>query len=199
MMERLRRVVRHCLRAVDGIYHRWHRLQPVGPLLFVGCGRYDGPARRFADGTELRPGDLLGTLHFNNARIAALDAGTPAAIGLSFARLLFKSLRTLADLTRCDERFREVKVFRGIGWLRHGAHLGFINEPVPESRHLRFLAMHIGLLVWAFAPPKGTAIAASPEPTITWLTREALVKRFGNERNNAQTVRDSAADARRRG
>lgn len=196
MKEWPRRIVRLCLRAVDGLYHRWHGLRPVGPLLFVGQERNSGPARRFADGTELGPGDVFGILHFNNARIAALDAGTPTAIGLGFARLLFESLRALADLSRGDERFREIKVFQGIGWLRHGEQIGFINEPVPEGRRKRFLAMHIGLLVWAFAPRKGTAIAASPEPTLTWLTRAALLKRFATEGNNARTLRDTAADAR---
>lgn len=181
MMEYARRIVRLCLRAVDGLYHRWHRLQPVGPLLFVGHGRNSGLARHFADGTELRPGDALGILHFNNARIAALDAATPNAIGLGFARLLFESLRTLADLCRGDERFRDIKVFQGIGWLRHGEQVGFINEPVPEGGRKRFLQLHVGLLVWAFAPRKGTAIAASPEPTVNWLTRDALLKRFGSE------------------
>jgi hypothetical protein len=195
MKEWLRRIVRLCLRAVDGLYHRWHGLQPVGPLLFVGQERNSGLARRFADGTELGAGDIFGILHFNNARIAALDAGTPSAIGLSFARLLFESLRALADLSRGDERFREIKVFQGIGWLRHGGQIGFIIEPVPEGRRKRFLAMHIGLLVWAFAPRNGTALAASPEPTLSWLTRAALLKRFASEGNNAQTLRDAAADA----
>lgn len=196
MKEWLRHVVRHCLRAVDGFYQRWHRLQRVGPLLFVGQAHYRGPPRQFPDGTELGPGDVLGILHFNNARIAALEAGTPTAVALGFARLLFESLRVLADLCRNDERFREIKAFQGIGWLRHGAQIGFINEPVAEGRRKRFLAAHIGLLVWAYAPRNGTAIAASPEPTVTWLTRAALLRRFGGNRKNAQTLRDTAVDAR---
>jgi hypothetical protein len=84
-MERLRRIVRSALRRVDDLYRLRHGLQPVGPVLFVGRARYHGLARHFADGTQLRPGDVLGTLHFNNARIAALDAATPNAIASRFS------------------------------------------------------------------------------------------------------------------
>ena len=191
-MRWLRHFVRNLLRGVDCVYRRWHRLQSVGPLLLVGCERYSGPARRFADGTELRDGDYLGRLHLDNARIAAIGAGTPQGIGLGFTRLMIESLRALAGLTRRDERFSEVRVYQGVGWLRHGEWLGFINEPFADSGRKRYLALHIGLLVWAFAPPGGTAIAAEPEPTITWLTREALLGRFGNERKNERTVRGTA-------
>jgi hypothetical protein len=192
-MEWVRRLVRLGLRAVDAIYHRWHRLQPVGPLLFIGREQYRGPARCFPDGTELQPGDLLGQIHFNNARIAAIEAATPGAIGLSFARLLFASLRALAQRIEADHRFVAVKAFRGVGWLRHGEQIGFIHEPFPDGRRKRYISWHIGLLVWAYAPAGGTAIAARPQPMITWLTRGALLRRFGNERTDDQTVHDRAA------
>ena len=183
-MERLRRIVRGALRRVDDLYRLRHRLQPVGPILLVGRARYHGPARRFADGTELRPGDVLGTLHFDNSRIASLDASTPNAIGARFARLVLESLRNLAARAREDGPFGDLAVFRGIGWLRQGERVGFISEPFPEGRRKRFLAVHIGLLVWAFAPAGGTAIAARPEPRISWMTRDTLLKRFGSERKN---------------
>jgi hypothetical protein len=53
--------------------------------------------------------------------------------------------------------------------------------------------VHIGLLVWAFAPTRGTAIVARPQPRLIWLTRDALLQRFGNRRKHA---RQAAADAR---
>jgi hypothetical protein len=179
-MERLRRIARRALSGVDGLYRRRFELQPVGPILFVGRSRYRGPARRFADGTQLQPGDIVGTLHFNNARSAALEAATPNAIAVRFMRLLLQSLRNLAELSHEGRPFGDLSVFQGIGWWRHGESVGFISEPFPEGGRKRFLAVHIGLLVWAFAPSVSTAIAARPEPRISWITRETLIKRYGS-------------------
>lgn len=195
-MERLRRIVRSALRRADDLYRVRHKLQPVGPILLVGRARYHGPARRFADGTQLRSGDDLGTLHFDNARIAALDAETPNAIGLSFARLLLQSLRSLAELAGEDGPFGDLVVFRGIGWISQGERVGFIGEPFPEGRRKRYLAVHIGLLVWAFAPSGGTAIAARPEPRISWITRDTLLQRFGSQRKDGQEIPHAAVGAR---
>ena len=107
-MEGVRRMTRGCLWIVDELYRLRHALQQVGPILLVGRDRYSGPVRRFPDGTELRPGDPLGTLHFDNARIAALEGEAPTAIGLRFTRLLIASLRELAELARAEAPFAEL-------------------------------------------------------------------------------------------
>jgi hypothetical protein len=182
-MSIVRHTVRRCLMIVDRLYRRRHRLSPVGPLLFAGRVRYDGPPRRFADGTELKPGEAVGTLHFDNARIAALNGTGPGATGLRFRRLLFASLRALAGLSLPARAFGDVAVYRSVGWLRHGDRIGFIHEPAPDHWRNRCLAVHVRLLVWAFAPPGGTALDARPELTVTWLTRRALLERFGDGRH----------------
>lgn len=192
-MEPLRRIVRSALHTVDRVYRLSHGLQPVGPILFVGRTRYAGPPKAFADGTRLQPGDALGTLHFNNARIASLEADTPTAIAFGFFRLLLESLRILAELAREGGPFADLAVFQGIGWLRQGERVGFIGEPFPEGRRKRFLTVHIGLLVWAFAPSASTAIATRPQPRISWMTRATLLERFGGAQGKAQTSADAAA------
>lgn len=180
-----RQTARRCLGVVDRLYRRRHRLFPVGPLLFAGHARYDGPWRRFHDGTELRTGDAVGTLHFDNARIAALDGTVPGVTGLRFRRLLFASLRALADLSRPGGTFEHVAVYRSTGWLRHGEKIGFVHESAAGGWRHRCVTVHIRLLVWAFAPPGGTAMNARPELTITWLTRRTLLERFGNTGRHA--------------
>lgn len=179
-----RHVVRRLLILVDRLYRWRHRLCRVGPLLFAGRARYDGPSRRFADGTDLRTGDPLGTLHFDNARIAALDGSMPGATGLRFRRLLFASLRALAGLSAAGQPFHDVGVYRGLGWVRHGEKLGFVHEPAPGGWRNRCVTAHVRLLVWAFAPPGSTAMGARPELTVTWLTRRALLAGFGAERHD---------------
>ena len=195
-MEALRRVLRTALRVVDELYRMQHDLKPVGPVLFVGKARYTGPVRRFADGTHLRPGDTLGTLHFNNARIAGLQGESPTALAFGFARLFRESLRTLAKLVRDGGPFGDVAVFQGIGWWRQGEKFGFIGEPFPEGRRKRFLRRHIGLLVWAFAPRISTAIAARPEPRTSWITRTTLLTRFDSAEPKDREIRDVTTPAR---
>jgi hypothetical protein len=63
-------------------------------------------------------------------------------------------------------------------------------------RKERFLTRHIGLLVWAFAPPASTAIAARPEPRISWIARTALITRFGTVEPTDRGVSNAAAPAR---
>lgn len=180
-MKRTRSLARTCLTAIDRLYRRMHHLRPAGPLMLVGTTRYRGPARRFPDGTALEPGDLLGTLHFDNARVAALETGTPTATGLQFARGLFRSMRSIGELVKNDAAFQDVAVFQGIGWIRHGGELGLIHEPFPPGPRQRWLAWYLHLLVWAFAAEEHTAAHTRPEPTVTWLTRDVLLARFARE------------------
>lgn len=178
----LRRSLRPCFRALDAIYRRNHQLRPVPPLLYVGLERYEDEERHFEDGTVLRHGDPLGTLHFDNARIATLDSASRSATGLGFTRMLFASLYRLAALSLEDPDFRQVQVYRGVGCNRHGGNVGFLIEPLGEDWQTRFIAAYTRILVWAYTPSDATAATARPTPTVTWLTRATLIGRFGAAR-----------------
>ncbi len=178
-MNRLRRILRPCLRSIDSAYRRSHDLEPVAPLLHVGVVRYQGVERHFNDGTRLRDGDPLGVLHFDNAVVAELDSTSRPAIGLRFARMLFDSLYQLAALCHQDPRYSEVQVFRGIGCNRHGKNLGFLIEPYAGGWHTSLVALHTRLLIWVYTPSDETVADSRPMPTVTWLTRTVLLDRFG--------------------
>lgn len=180
-----RRIAQRCLSWVDQRYHRWHGLQPIGEVLYVGRTQYRGPAMTFADGTELKPGDAMGTLHFNNARFPRLAAHTPTQAAFRFARLMVGSMRILAEKERLDPLLSELAVYHAVTWLRpHGAQLGFFTQPVPAGPRKYFISLYFRLLVWTFAPAQETRAAANPEPTCYWLTREQLLLRFGKVSTN---------------
>jgi hypothetical protein len=179
-MHALRRLAQACLIRVDATYRRRHRLKPVGPMLFVARARYPGPAMRFADGTQIAPGDAYGALHFDNSRIAALGEGSRLRTGVRFGRLLRQSFRYLADATREDPALRDVPVFHGVTWIReHGERVGFVSEPLPPGARRRLLAAHFRLLRWVFAPSLRTGTVDAPEPRMFWLTRADLLQNFG--------------------
>lgn|GEM_PF-155492 len=179
LAEGVRWIAQSGLQKVDELYRRSHRLQPVGPVLYAGRTRYRGPAREFADGTRLRPGDCIGTLHFDNGRFPALDMGTAARSALRFARLMLESMHALADLARLDPTFADLGVYHAVTWLPpHGRKVGFVTETYPHGLRRRLLAIHFRMLVWTFAAAEQTRATARPEPTIYWLTRQALTTRF---------------------
>jgi len=175
----MRRVVQAGMGRVDTLYRRWHRLQPVGEVLYAGRTRYRGAVREFADGTRLAPGDFIGTLHFNNARFPALEADTAARAALRFARLMLESMHALADLARRDPMFADLPVYHAVTWLPpHGQRVGFVAEPFTDGLRKRLLTAYFRLLVWTFAAAEQTRATARPDPTVYWLTRSQLTGRF---------------------
>ncbi len=181
LMDWVRQITQNCLLRVDDRYRNRHRLQPVGEVLYVGRSRYSGPAIEFADGTRLAPGDLVGTLHFNNARFPLIEADTSRRAALRFVRLMLKSMHILADRARQDPLFSDLEVYHAVSWLPpHGQRIGFITEPFPNGPKKRLIAAYFRLLVWAFAPAEETRASARPDPTIYWLTRKELLRRFGD-------------------
>jgi hypothetical protein len=178
-MQAVRHIVRKLLGLVDGWYYRRHRLQTLGPVLYLGYARYHGPELRFEDGTALRDNDPIGRLHFNNASIAALGEGSVHRVGFRFARLMRESLRNLAEHTGSDTVFKDVRVFQGVTWIpAHGQVVGFESRPLPRGWKTRLLEKHFKLLMWAFAPAAKTR-QSSAEPRVYWLTRTALAQNVG--------------------
>ncbi|MEK6209845.1 MAG: glycosyltransferase [Pseudomonadota bacterium] len=187
LMDRVRQITQSCLRRVDDLYRNRHRLQPVGEVLYVGRSWYRGPAMEFADGTRLAPGDLVGTLHFNNARFPQIEADTSRRAALRFVRLMLESMHILADRARQDPMFSDLAVYHAVSWLPpHGQRIGFITEPFPDGPKKRLIAAYFRLLVWAYAPAEQTRASARPDPTIYWLTRKELLQRFGDLRDDVE-------------
>jgi len=187
LMDWVRQITQSCLRRVDDLYRNRHRLQPVGEVLYVGRSRFLSPAMEFADGSRLAPGDLVGTLHFNNARFPRIEADTSRRAALRFVRLMLESMHILADRVRQDPMFSDLAVYHAVSWLPpHGQRIGFITEPFPDGLKKRLIAAYFRVLVWAYAPAEETRASARPDPTIYWLTRKELLRRFGDVRDDVE-------------
>lgn len=181
LTERLRQLLRRGVLLGELGYRRYFRLQAVGPVLYLGQGAHRGPCRALADGTSLSPGDPLGILHFNNARIADLHR-PHANPGFAFARLLWRSLRILAQQAQSDPVLRQVVAFRGVTWIPpHGQRVGFEVEPLPDGLRTRWLQWHFRLLLYVFAPEINPGTARRLRPYVFWLTRRQLIRHFAVE------------------
>ena len=184
-MSVLRRIGQGVLGLVDAWYYRRYRLRTLGPVLFLGHGRYRGPELRFEDGTLLRDNDPIGRLHFNNASIAALGEGSMHRVGFRFARLMRESMRRLADAAQSDPSLGDLQVFQGVTWLpAHGEVVGFVSTPMPRTWRTWLLAGHFRLLMSAFAPAARIRERESAEPRLYWLTRTALVRNLNKLKVN---------------
>jgi hypothetical protein len=176
----LRPLARRILSAIDGWYYRTHRLQTLGPVLFIGRSLYRGPEMHFEDGTSLRANQPIGRLHFNNASIAALGEASLHRTGLRFAKMMRLSLYRLAQCAQSNPDFSDVSVFEGVTWIpEHGKVVGFVSKPVPRSVRRLLLTAHFRLLLWAFAPAAETRARGGTEPRVYWMTRTALNRNLG--------------------
>lgn len=181
-MEFPRRLVRRGLERIDTLYHRIYHLRAVGPLLYLGLEPYRGAAIDFPDGTHLESGSLIGRLHFNNARAAAVQANGRLQAGVRFARLLRDSCAELAWLASSDESVGNVQLYEGVTWFRpHGSAVGFQTQIVPSGLRQRWLSAHFKLLIWAFAPAAQAAAIADVEPRVFRITRRALIESFASK------------------
>ncbi|MCG2777359.1 MAG: hypothetical protein L6406_16945 [Desulfobacterales bacterium] len=179
-----RRVIKAGFSLYDRLYRLLFRLQAVGPLLYVGCERYRGPARVFTDQTKLRPGDPVGTLHVNNALIASLYETDRAGqrVAPAFSRLLLASLEALAAEAQVDSWLREIPVYRGINWFRpRGKRIGFQVEALAGGPRAGLLRLHFRLLLYAFAGGDDSWKTRPIKPHVFWLTRQQLMKNFGKD------------------
>jgi len=191
-----RQLLRGALERIDVLYRERRRLAPVGPLLYLGLERHGGVPCQFRDGTQLATGDLIGRLHFNNSRAAALEAESRLQAGVRFARLLRCSFAELAERARSEDAMREVSVYEGITWLRaHGGAVGFDAQPVPDGPRRWLLGAHFRLLIWAFAPVARAAAVRDVAPHHFRITRRALIDSFGARRPGRGRLDPPRADA----
>lgn len=173
----MRNVVQRIMARVDAWYERKHELRALGPVLRIGCVRYRGPRREFADGTVLNDNELIGRLHFNNASIVGIGDGSLHRTGFRFAKLMRESLRTLAEASERDPELRAIRVYHGVTWIpEHGNVVGFESTPRPKTWRTRVLSGYFKLLLWTFAPASRTRAQARAEPRDYWLTQRTLAQ-----------------------
>lgn len=195
-MSAMHRLARWALGKVDGWYYRRHQLRTLGPVLYVGRARYEGPPLSFDDGTVLQQDDPIGRLHFNNARIAELGEGSMHRVGFRFARLMRESLQRLAEAAQQDPELADIRVFQGLTWIpSHGEVVGFVSTPLPDTWRSRLLGLHFRMLMWVFAPAARIRKRAQAEPRQYWLTRRALVNNLGKLKTEARRGAPAQASA----
>jgi hypothetical protein len=165
------------------------RLQPVphAPyhLLEVRFTRYTGKAIDLPDGTHVGKGDPIIELHLHNRALLEVEEQAPA---WRYMQLIAQNLRALARWMQEPDFPGDPLAIYGTTLLYRAApRLGFTLRKRPKSVHAyleRFFMT--GLLVLYHRQGgarllQGTSYGTYPQEV--WMSREELLRRYGNSRS----------------
>ncbi len=169
----------------DRVYRLLWRLDRpaarVGPAL---CVKLERTWRHVAlsDGTGIRPGDAIGVLHLNNARVADVHLnGLPsAAVGLEFRRWLVASLHELGRLADVPGPYAGVRAFTAVTIFHRGLiRLGFQLERGGVI-FPRLVGAYQRALLASLHPAGAPRVRSEGyrHARRLWLTRKALLARY---------------------
>lgn len=177
------------------MWTRWERLAlrmwptcripgTSGDILRVRFTPYQGQALTLPDGTEIRPGMIVGELHCNN--IAMLQRVLGGANVYLAAR---EDLRCLARWITQPGFDVNVQALFGVALIaKAAARLGFSLRALPRTLRLRLDRMFMAGLLVLYTPAglsrlnRGTTMHSYPQEV--WLSRRELLRRYGCTENS---------------
>ncbi len=176
-----RRVLQAVWGVWEAVFERMNRVERIGDarsVLRIGRVTYRGLPATLDGGRKVRPGDVVGELHFRNPRIAALGA-------IRSLPLFDRALRELAVLLETDPRYQDLEVFFGISVAFRGARrFGFEVQDMNFSPWRRFVAGSYLRWVMTVYHPQGIERLHHRrdqlEPKGIFITRETILRRYGS-------------------
>jgi hypothetical protein len=177
---------RRAIGLYDKVYRSIHRLDTpgseIGPALCLDVRRCLR-RHRLDDGTIIRPSDLIGVLHLNNARVAALhvDRLSSMAVGLEFRRQMQASLRSLAAEASPGGRLATLQAFTATTIFHTGLRrLGFEVERGGVAWP-GLVATYQRALLTSIHPASSRRLRRSryDRACRLWLSRRRLLERYG--------------------
>jgi hypothetical protein len=165
---------------VDNIYRWIHQLDPAGTIFYIGLKTYRGALLTLSDGTVVKNGDKICTLHFNNERIALFRSESKVNTGFSFVRHVTLSLSELAKRLYSDKAYEGVVAISGITWMsREGAKkIGFDSYPVSGVCRLLLLRIKFSLCLFSVGE-KNAARKISPHAF--WMSKKRLLRQYQSD------------------
>jgi len=173
-------------------FERRYRIRPVGEggyIMRIGLIRHRGRRVTLEDGTIVNSGDMVGELHVDNRRAAALHETGKG--GLRFRREVFRALPALARDIETIPEYREIKAVCGASLIwKEGRRAGFESREFPAFTRW-WLGWWERYLMAHFHPAgrKRLAVGDRTELRQIWMSRRALVERYGTKSGAAHEGR----------
>jgi ceramide glucosyltransferase len=196
------RVPAKMIRGLDGLLRRYYHIFEFSRneqcLLRLSVAESENDVV-LADGTRVRPGDLIGELHLWNEHIPPLPGEGPSLRwALAFQRRMIQSLRELAGCIQVDPDLRQIKAFRGENSFggRRGLlpltdvikrwRFEFVPEVQPAGIWRRFVGFwkrfYMLSLIRAFNPGKPNRSLKELMHGQLWMSRKVLISHYGGKK-----------------
>ncbi|WCK54056.1 hypothetical protein PP175_22530 [Aneurinibacillus sp. Ricciae_BoGa-3] len=171
----------------EQLFHFLYKVKPIDeehPLLQIRLRTYKGQPLLLNDGEELRRGDRIFELHFDNETLAALAAGSKSTVHLAIhlIRGTEQLLPQLADRIRTQADYQDIKALYGISHIYRGTEkLGFTVIEMQRGI-FRFLTTHYLRLLLSVIHPEGKKrVTANTElivPKIIAFSSKKLLEKY---------------------
>jgi hypothetical protein len=189
---------------LDQWVERHEKIRPIGEggfILRLRVTHYRGPRLVLMDGTVVDSGDLIGELHLDNHRAAALHA--EGSGGFRFRHELFRLLPALARDLQARPEYRTINAICGASLFWRSASLaakaGFEHRPLPPFTRW-WLGTWERILLASYHPEGRRRLSKGRRTELrqVWITRRALARfaarAAGNqEMGNADASQDEPA------
>ncbi|GLX69450.1 YkoP family protein [Paenibacillus glycanilyticus] len=122
--------------------------------------KYHGNSIKLADNGDLKSGDKIVELHFDNKMLStiALQSSSPLATGIRLLREMDQALPALARTLADDPEVAGVRALYGVTMIHRGAdRLGFQVEPLPDGLFARSTRIYLKVLTSVLTPKQRNA------------------------------------------
>jgi peptidoglycan/xylan/chitin deacetylase (PgdA/CDA1 family) len=178
-------------------FHLVFRVKPIDAqnrFLHVRVRVYRGETIRLSDGEEIRRGDRIVELHFDNGLLYAMATGSRSSVQLAIKmirateQLMPKMLRYILQ----HPRYPDIKGVYGVSLIHRGAkQFGFTLENLPKGVLSFFTSVYLRILLLVLHPAGKRRLQTNPHQlipkTIAMSTKE-LLRRYKREIENPSRV-----------
>jgi hypothetical protein len=173
---------RRILDWLDRWVERRERIRPIGQggyILRMRVAPHRGKRLVLMDGSVVAPGDLVGELHLDNQRAAALHA--EGGGGFRFRQELFRLLPALANDLQTRPEYRTINAICGASLFWRSALLaaaaGFEDRPLPPFTRW-WLGTWERILLASYHPEGRRRLNKGRRTELrqVWITRAAVIR-----------------------
>jgi hypothetical protein len=179
---RVARLTRRLLNWLDQWVEHHEQIRPIGEggyILRMKAARYRGPRLVLQDSTVVNPGDLVGELHLDNQRAAAMHMEGHG--GFRFREELFRLLPALGRDLSMRTEYREINAVWGASLFWRSAALaakaGFEQRPLPPFTRW-WLGTWERILLAGYHPEGRRRLSRGRRTELrqVWVSRRALLQ-----------------------